>query len=216
MEQVKINILTRTSNRPKGFERLRASIKSQTYKNIRHIVSYDDKNDLSYLNENEGYDLFFMDRERLINEYDGETFAHPRYFHSPHNLYMNELLKEVKEGWIIFIDDDDHLYNSKSLENMSQHMTNDTDLIFTRMKFGNNRVIPSEKVFKKQKIVFQDIGSPCVIPHFEIGKKVEWDMFKCSDFRYIKKIKNLSRNTKWVDQILINVPSAGAGERNDV
>ena len=25
----------------------------------------------------------------------------------PYNLYMNSLIKEVKEGWIMFLDDDD-------------------------------------------------------------------------------------------------------------
>lgn len=216
MNKVKINILTRTSNRPKGFERLRASIESQTFKNIRHIVSYDDNNDLSYLKENSGYDLFYMDREKLIESYNGEVFSHPRYFLSPHNLYLNELLKEVKEGWVIFIDDDDYLYNASVLEHLSQHLTDDTDLVFTRMKFGNNRVIPSDKVFKKQKIVFQDIGGSCFVSHYNISKKIQWDMFKCSDFRYIKKIKNISKKTKWVNQIVIIAPSAGAGEKNDM
>jgi len=42
----KINILTRTSGRPNCFKRCVDSIKSQTYKNINHIVGADD--DASY------------------------------------------------------------------------------------------------------------------------------------------------------------------------
>ena len=53
MKNPLINILTRTSNRPIGFKNCELSIKNQTYKNIKHIVSYDNDNDLTYLKETE-------------------------------------------------------------------------------------------------------------------------------------------------------------------
>jgi len=43
MKNPLINILVRTSNRPNFFAKCYQSIREQTYKNIRLIVSYDDE-----------------------------------------------------------------------------------------------------------------------------------------------------------------------------
>jgi len=48
-QPILINILTRTSGRPNGFNKCRKSIENQTYIQIKHLVSYDDNNDLHYL-----------------------------------------------------------------------------------------------------------------------------------------------------------------------
>ena len=50
-EDIIINILTRTSKRPIGFDNCYKSIINQTYKSIKHIVSYEDNKDLQYLNK---------------------------------------------------------------------------------------------------------------------------------------------------------------------
>jgi hypothetical protein len=46
-----INILIRTNFRPTAFARCIKSVKDQTYKNIRIIVSYDNHNALKYIPE---------------------------------------------------------------------------------------------------------------------------------------------------------------------
>ena len=52
-----INILTRTGTRPEHFKILEDSIKSQTCKNIRHIVSCDNPNCKTYLNSKDDLDV---------------------------------------------------------------------------------------------------------------------------------------------------------------
>ena len=49
-EEVLINILTRTSNRPIGFYNCHQSVIKQTYKNIKHFVTYENDSDLKYIN----------------------------------------------------------------------------------------------------------------------------------------------------------------------
>ena len=50
-EEILINILTRTSNRPIGFLNNYHSVSNQTYKNINHLVSYEYEEDLKHYQE---------------------------------------------------------------------------------------------------------------------------------------------------------------------
>ena len=104
--QVIINILTRTSNRPFYFAECRNSIVNQSYKNIRHIVSVDDETSYKYVKENG-----LLDRDIIQIERPHRISLN----HMPYNLYMNYLLQEVHQGWIMFLDDDDILFDTNSI-----------------------------------------------------------------------------------------------------
>ena len=80
-----INIITRTSNRPIYFKKNRNSILEQTYKNIRHIISVDNKISYNYVKTHNIKDIVFINK----NVFKQSKFVH--------NLYINTLLKEVKK-----------------------------------------------------------------------------------------------------------------------
>ena len=113
--QVLINILTRTSNRPFYFAECRNSIVNQSYRNIRHIVSVDDNYTYNYVKENGllNQDILHLERPTRMST-----------SHMPYNLYMNSLIKEVKEGWIMFLDDDDILHDINSISTLVNNLPN--------------------------------------------------------------------------------------------
>ena len=98
-----LNILTRTGNREEYFKLLKRSINEQTYKNFRHIKSNDNpsceylKNETDVINveKNPGLGLAF------------------------YNLYLNNLGAEIKEGWILILDDDSKLVDKRFLEKLA-------------------------------------------------------------------------------------------------
>jgi len=101
-------IITRCSNRPNFFSQTYKSIKSQTYPNITHIVTYDTPETLSYLNKYT--DLFKVSVERK-----------PRLevAHFPYNLYCNyaqEMVAKMPSGWIMYLDDDDIFTSNTAVE----------------------------------------------------------------------------------------------------
>ena len=105
-----INILTRTGNREKCYKNLIDSLNKQTYKNFRHIKSNDNKSCSFLKNEK---DLINFDKVKKYNHH-----------HCPYNSYLNKLIDNVNEGWIIILDDDAKFIDEKYLENLSNELKN--------------------------------------------------------------------------------------------
>lgn len=107
----KIIIVTRVS-RVLEFANCVNSIVMQHYNNFHHILSYDDDNDLHYIN------ALRSKNSTLIKVYAKDKDPNNYYY----NLYCNTLLQHINmEGWILFLDDDDELIIPTILHKMS-HM----------------------------------------------------------------------------------------------
>src|SRR5690606_12849092 len=122
------------SNRPKGFKKCYNSILSQTYSNIRHLVSYDNEADKNYLNgilPSNLIKVYPLQNEPFNSELNGE------YKFFPFNLYCNTLLKEVGKGWVIFLDDDNMLINDHVIEEIVEEIkkVNNNTLLIWRVMY---------------------------------------------------------------------------------
>jgi hypothetical protein len=207
-----INILTRTSNRPNGFKRCRESIENQTYKNIRHIVSIDNLNDEEYV-KSHNVDYFFMDKEAISKENDiPDPKTGTRFIY---NLYLNHLINEVKEGWILFLDDDDYLADNNTVQKMVNAVKNPTDLVLWQMKYPNGQVLPSIQELGTPPRLAR-IGAPCFMLHSGIAKTIRWDGWKCGDFRFIQKAYAKTGEKRVIREVLISLGGAGLGMKKDI
>ena len=123
-----INIITRTSNRPLYFKECRRSIISQTYKNVKHIIGVDDVASESYLTS---LPYTRIPSEKIL---DKDKIPYRKFWYNPPesqgespapwNLYMNHLYKEVEDGWVMFLDDDDNFVNEGSLKEICNQILN--------------------------------------------------------------------------------------------
>ena len=125
-----LNILTRTSNRPNGFKRCYNSIKNQTYKKINHIVSCDNEKDLNYLNN--------YDDIEVIKIYELTNFKNRIGNYMIWNTYFNHMITQSKDGWIIFLDDDDYLHNENVIEEIINEDIKDKEVVIFQMFFNNS------------------------------------------------------------------------------
>jgi hypothetical protein len=210
---VLINILTRTSNRPVGFYNCRQSILKQAYKNIRQYVGYEDEADEIYLNEE-------LINKVKVNKYKGEVLINPEgYLHAPYNLYCNELLSHIEDGWILFLDDDDHLLHNKVIKEIVSEINKaDEDTLFIwQMRYPNGKVLPTKKHFQTEHVEFNHIGSPCFIFHSKYKEHAQWDHWKASDYRVINKLCEVIPKKKWIEKVYIQINNYGDyGKRNDI
>jgi len=205
-----LNILTRTSNRPLGFNKCFNSIKNQTYPHITHLVSYDTEKDLEYLKKYNVKKIKVNKRNDKLPPLNNDK----RFWYTPYNLYCNDLLSHVGEGWILFVDDDDFLSNSKVIENLMFELNNKNTLYIVKMRNALNEIIP--RLFKKQKIRRGNIGTSCIVFHSKF-KNIKWDSFKCADFRFIQKLLNTIENCKWIDLEVVTLGNTGnLGKREDI
>jgi hypothetical protein len=212
-EEVFINILTRTSNRPFGFYNCRQSIVKQKFKNIKHYVSYESETDLMYVNDDSIIKVKVEKKKRahLINP-EG-------HIHAPYNLYCNALLEQVGEGWIMFLDDDDHLMHNKVIKEIAIEVKRaDTDtLLIWQMRYPNGKLLPIKEHFVKKQLVYKGVGSPCFLFHSKHKKYVQWDEWQGSDFRVLKMLFEKIPNKKWLKKVYVQINNYGDfGKRSDI
>lgn len=172
----KINILTRTGNRETYFKTLKQSIENQTYKNIRHLKSNDNIN-CKYLDE-ENDVLNVVKNSEL-----GEAF---------YNVYLNEIGKQVDNGWIIILDDDSKLIDNTFLEKLADECSKSTPkeiLIFQSLLLPKKVIIPSKENFNSKKIARYGIDMACFCFHHSILKQFSFDGRKMGDLNFLEKIK---------------------------
>ena len=207
-DKVLLNILTRTSNRPNGFNLCRASIENQTYKNIRHIVSYDQEKDRSYLSSMDPNDIIKV--VPLPNEPQNEPLT-GSYKFAPYNLYCNELMDEVEEGWIFFLDDDDMLLHDKVVEEMVEVIkkVGKNTLLIWQMRYPDGKLLPPDDLMKRQTIKMTQIGAPCVGFHSKNKNNVRWDCWKAGDFRFIQALFRTIKRKHWIASPFIQLNNSG-------
>ena len=209
-----INILTRTSGRPKGFRRNRESILNQTYKNINHVVCTDDIESLQYITkENNISNCIFINKQNLIDNDKTPDPGTGKYF--PYNLYFNEMIEHVSSGWIIYLDDDDCFVNNGSVEEIANFVkqADEDTIIYWKMLYDNGYTLPTESPSPPK---MSRIGGSCLTFNIKYKNQVKWDPWKCADFRVIDKLHNIIPNKVWIPKPYIYVGSEGLGNRKDI
>jgi glycosyltransferase involved in cell wall biosynthesis len=205
-----INVLTRTSGRPNFFRENVESVQGQTYPHINHIVCADDDESYEYATKLCS-NVIKVERKPKRTEYD--------WMHSPYNLYCNTMMDRVKEGWVMFLDDDDIFINQDSVRKIVKHIKSDDDFLIWRGQFPR-AIIPGPYFGKG--IVMGDIGSFNYMFHSKHIWAAQWDEVKESDYRVAMKMSRLLK-TKWIDEVLVKInntkvfhgPGGGLGRRED-
>lgn len=170
-----INILVRTSYRPKQFKRMMDSITNQSYQNIRVICSYDDDRALSYIPESV---------EKIRVEKHDDLFFYDNY--------CNNLKELVNEGYFFFLDDSDYLKDSNVLMNLKQKLKGQIGLI---VQMDRNGVLKPSNLHVQSRLIQRGkIGMPCLVAHHSIKGLANIDgSVGASDYIWIKKISRQKR-----------------------
>ena len=121
-EQI-INIIIRTHNRPNFFKLNLNSIKEQNYANHILYITYENEETLNYILENTKE----MNNIKLINvtKNNEEVF---------YNLYCNTVLEIIKDGYNMFLDDDDMLTHKNALKYINSFLLENRFLCWEYMR----------------------------------------------------------------------------------
>ena len=216
MEKPFINILTRTSNRKKGFKICAMSVASQSYKKINHIVAYDNVDDVSYIDMHKVQKVE-INKQDLIDKDTSKNPNNPLFWHSPHNLYCNVLMDQVKDGYIMFLDDDDMLISDSTISRIVKNIIDEDTILIWQMRYPNGNLLPSDLSFSDQKVRLGDIGSPCFLFHCKWKDYYRWDAYKCGDYRFLAKLYSKIPNHKWIKKPFIQLNNDGGfGKKLDI
>jgi len=123
IEEKLINIIIRTHNRPLFFQKNLNSIKNLNYKNLKIYISYENENTLEYI-ENEC--------KEMINVYPIKVFKKdaPAFY----NDYCNQVLENINEGYVMFLDDDDMITHKNSFKYINKNLQEDRVLCWEYLR----------------------------------------------------------------------------------
>jgi len=192
IDETKINILVRTSNRPIYFKQCIESILNQNYTNYKVIIGYDKVESLEYLNN--------YKNNSKIEIYHMTTTSKERF---KHNLYLNTLMDKVTDGFIMYLDDDDMMTYNNSLNILNENIINDDDLIIWKFMRPDKLIYPQSTIIKLGHI------SGCA---YSFNNKYKynsrWVDRQCSDYHFITGLlKKTKLNIKIIDYILTRIIS---------
>lgn len=188
-----LNILIRTSNRPSLFKRCYNSIISQTAP-AKIIVGYDNDEALSYIPEG-------------IEKYKVSANTDIPFFY---DLYVNDLIQKVNDGWIIVIDDDDYLAGNTVIEELMQHLTDpDQPVICQFLRWGRPK--PNKHEIANEVILEGKIGLPCLVLHSKHKNIACLDGKKAGDYRFIKSISEQLK-CKFVELVVVETDRRSFGK----
>lgn len=197
MKPPQITILIRTSNRPELFQRCIDSIIKQTLR-PDVIVSYDNDAAVSYIPPG----------VRTIKVTPDPSLE---YFY---DLYCNDLMHLVDDGWMLFVDDDDYLISPTILEEVSEYLTDpDQPVICQFLRY--DRPKPNKYEINNGCIKEGKVGLPCIILHAKHKYLAQLDGKKSGDYRFIKAITD-QLQCKFLPLVLVDTDRRSFGKMEEV
>lgn len=197
-----MNILIRTSDRPKQFTKCLLTVLEQADEDTNILISSDNERTTNYVR------AFYFEPIKVIPQ--TKTAEQP----CPYNLYLNELLTYTETGFILILDDDDRLA-SGALETLINELTDPNTLYIARMQWPNGRLIPEDDLFGKMP-VRKHIGMPCFYFHTKWADRIEFDARRAGDFRVLMQLWKMIPNKKFINQVIVNTGNTGAKGRKEV
>lgn len=202
--QPQLNILIRTSGRPLYFHRLMENIRLQTYRNYSLFVSADTKETAAYVTR-AGIEPVMVERLERSEMYS-----------FPWNLYLNRLMDQVKEGWILFMDDDDLYAHTSVFKIVANHLPPENRMLVWQMRFPDGRIVPGLPYMHKTPFTRREIGMPCFAFHSKWRSHVRFDGHRAGDYRFANALLNFLK-LEWLEQPLVLLDNFGnAGNRMDL
>jgi hypothetical protein len=190
IEEEKINILLRTHLRPDKFEKSITSILNQTYTNYHIYISYDDENCLEYLKKYLNYTNITI--ICVTKKSDDIGFF---------DLYNNDLLKFVKNDYILFLDDDKYFINNKCFQIINYYCDKNNILVWKLLQ-ADKLIYPTDLT----NIQFGEIDTCSFCFHNMHKDGIFWDSNYGSDYYFFTDLKNQKKiNIKFIDYTLVTV-----------
>jgi len=203
-----LNIIIRTSGRPKAFNMCIKSVEAQTYPNVNIVVITDSEDGKTYTR---GHNARHIHIDNIV--YDStpkEDKSYGRSFKS--NLYVKHALEHIHKEYVMVLNDDD-MFASKDSAKIIMENVSENELLVWKLKYVNKE-IPSESFGKEIKLY--DIDSNCFAHHIKHKGLTDWSEWKRADFRTAKKLSE-NINVRWIDAVLTLIQcKPGSGNRKDI
>ncbi|MFP4471194.1 MAG: hypothetical protein ACLFPE_10945 [Bacteroidales bacterium] len=190
----------------------------QNYRNVNVLVSYDNAETLNYLKHYRNIKVVHVSSSDNDSLPDPDISRGKKPSEFPYNLYVNQLMEHVKDGYVLVLDDDDMFMKPSSLQVIANHISGKDNLVFWRVQFPEGRVIPEDEYFGKPPVFWHFSGIGFAF-HSKYIAHAQWDGWKGADFAVASRLYGIIPNKIYIDQVLTGLQRqtgwGGFGARGD-
>lgn len=114
--------------------------------------------------------------------------------------YVDVLNTQARQGWVVYLDDDNMFLNPYGLSLALIHARSTSDLILWRAKLG--RMVPLPEHWAASKVYRGDIDSANFMFHTSHKGLTRWGDTRCGDFRTVSSLSNVL-HLRWLNRSVI-------------
>jgi len=122
-----------------------------------------------------------------------------------YNEFLNKMIRDVKSGYILILDDDDTLIPG-ALSAVAPSLEEDRPVVCQMLRNGNPK--PADMYMDKRVVSRGRIGMPCLIIHSKHKDLFTFPATEDADYLWIKKI------TETLNCKFLKIPVVDAGRRS--
>jgi len=143
--------------------------------------------------------------------------------HFPYDSYLKIAERAVKGGWIMYLDDDDVLYNNEVLDRLSKVILDHDEDTFhiNTFEYPDGSQIPDLNRRQVYKVGFpfvhRQISSVSMLFHSKYMDYTYWDEWSSSDFRCAVSLREAIPKLNITDIVAVRLTSGtNGGSREDL
>lgn len=136
--------------------------------------------------------------------------------HFPFNIYLIRAEKKVKEGFIIYLDDDDRLYSENSLKILADNSV-DSDCLYIFNQDFMGDVLPKQFAINYDKMncppaLGVGFNGSTFSFHSKYLEYTAWEQWSGDDWRTFQSLWYNIPKRDYINEIIIEVPKSSYGE----
>lgn len=221
-----IHILVRTHRRPNYFKKCIESIFAQDYgSRMVHVIA-DDFTSEQYakaaLAEGIVDNIVRVYPAAFWNKFgdfgalkrDGICKSDKDFKRHHYDLYLNDVMEQIDDGWIFIVDDDKVLPTPNVLTLIAEHISDENTLIVGQYGM-KSRKVPDGELWGKVPFTRAHIDMSCVVFHTKHKSAARLDGHGAGDWRMANRLAALPLNLVWIREPLTvadNNGNFGKGE----
>ena len=209
------------------------NIKTDNYLNPDHefldyqvLDHYNDHSNNRFVDEHKSVEPSFYKYQ--VGEVDthstGDVTWREYGTHAPYNWYLKIAEKELQDGWVLYVDDDDQLYNNTTLEDLNTKIVDygsEDVLHLNQFSYPNGDLIPDEgRSFLYEHgfpFVHRQISGVCLCFHTKYADYTYWDEWSSADFRTASSLREKIGKLNMTNLVAIKLTNGtSGGERKDI
>lgn len=130
--------------------------------------------------------------------------------HFPYNSYLKVAEREILPGWVMYLDDDDILYDDSVIQLLVDNiMIHDEDTIHWFPCYRDNTLFPEEYILNHLRRdvlpAISCINSSCFLFHSKYIEYTAWDQWGGDDYRTAASLADKIKKNNSIYSPIVNI-----------